>query len=748
MSRSRQSKSGSKPAKKRPNKQNSSISGNKKGKKERRIREEMTGTVIMSREGYAFISVEGREDDIFVPARKMHRALNGDTVLVSVLSHPANDKKAEGEVIKIIERSKRPHIGILQVVGSIAWVITGSKNMPYDIRIEAGQFNPDDNGKKVAVIVKDWTDDDPVGEITAVLGAPGENNTEMHAILTEFGLPYEFAPEIEAEAAKISGRITKKEISQRRDYRDVCTFTIDPKDAKDFDDAVSLMQLPDGNWEVGVHIADVTHFVKPGSLIDKEAYERGTSVYLVDRTVPMLPEKLSNKLCSLRPDETKLTFSAIFKMDDKANVLSSWFGRTVIKSDYRFDYDGAQAIIKGEDGPYKEQMLKLWELASQLRKRRFDAGAISFERPEMKIEVDRKGRPINIVQKVTFEANWLIEEFMLLANKKVAEEVSLKLGLKDPTFVYRIHEQPDIDKVGNLRSFIHHFGYTMGRTDNPKELAKELNTLLGEVKGKPEAGAIEILALRTMARARYSTDNVGHYGLGFDYYTHFTSPIRRYPDMMVHRLLAHYLEKGKPEKKSVYEDKCKYASQREQLATEAERASIKYKMVEYMQDKVGNIYEGTISGVTEWGIFVELDETKVEGMVSLRDIRDDYFEFNEEEYCVRSRSTGRTYRLGDRVKIRVSKANLEQKLLDYELIIEDQGNHPEALPSGTGNHEKPTGKARKAGSKTAKEKDEVKKKAKSAKGKEKPEKTKEKKEKKIPDFLAGLKIKKSRKKKK
>lgn len=672
MSRSGKRRSGSKSGKRTGKRSDKGKTVSSKNKKSGRIRELAVGKVGMTREGYAFISVEGRDEDIFVPARKTRHALNGDTVRVSFLNDPKQPKKAEGEVVEILERSARPHIGILQMSGGRAWVIMEARNMPYDISVPADKVNPADNGKKVAVRITGWPDneDEPQGIITDVLGLPGENNTEMHAILTEFGLPYRFDDKVEAEAAKISSRITKKEIASRRDYRQYCTFTIDPKDAKDFDDAVSIRKLENGNWEVGVHIADVTHYVKPDSLVEKEASERGTSVYLVDRTVPMLPEKLSNKLCSLRPDEDKLTFSAIFEMDGKAHVINRWFGRTVIRSDYRFDYDSAQEIIKGGEGPLKDEMLQLWDLASQMRKRRFDAGAISFERPEMKIEVDKKGKPIRIVRKVSFEANWLIEEFMLLANREVAEEVSRRMGMKKPTFVYRIHDEPDLEKVANLRNFIHHFGYSMGPTENAKSLAYELNGLLKKVKDKPEASAIEIIALRTMARAEYSVDNVGHYGLGFDYYTHFTSPIRRYPDMMVHRLLAHYLEKKQSVKKDFYEKKCKYSSEREQLATEAERASIKYKMVEFMLDKLGNIYDGTVSGVTEWGIYVEIDDTKVEGMVALRDIKEDYFVFNEEEYCVTGKESGIRFTLGDRVKIKVIKADLTQKQLDYQLVID------------------------------------------------------------------------------
>ncbi|GAB1473654.1 hypothetical protein MASR2M69_10950 [Bacteroidota bacterium] len=502
----------------------------------------------------------------------------------------------------------------------------------------------------------------------------------MHAILTEFGLPYKFDPKVEREAEKIPEEITREEINSRRDFRNITTFTIDPYDAKDFDDALSIKAISPGNWEIGVHIADVTHYVKPGTLLDKEALDRGTSVYLVDRTVPMLPEKLSNRLCSLRPNEEKLCFSAVFEMDEKARVHKKWFGRTVIKSDYRFSYEEAQEVIENSKGPLLNEILKLHELAGELREERFRRGAISFERPEMKVEVDKEGKPINIVQKISKDSNWLIEEFMLLANREVATLIGQKEGgKKGKTFVYRIHEEPNLDKIETFRSFINHLGYTMRPTKSPRELSGEINNLLAKAKGKPEEGAIEIMALRSMARARYSTDNMGHYGLAFDYYTHFTSPIRRYPDMMVHRMLAHYLDKGKSLDKTSYEDKCKHSSEREQLATEAERASIKYKMVEFMQDKIGNIYEGTISGITEWGMYVELDGNKVEGMVALRDIKEDYFIFEEESFSLTGKRSGQKFVLGFPVKVKVVKANLEQKQLDYALVWDDEWskNSPE-----------------------------------------------------------------------
>ena len=643
-----------------------------RGGESRGKREESVGKVSMTREGYAFIIRDGVEDDVFIPASRMRGALHGDTVKISILSKKSGSRRKEGEVIEIIERTKRPFTGILQIVGEEAWVICENKYMPHDIRILKGGYRADDHGKKVAVMVDEWprSSDEPIGHIIDVLGVPGENNTEMHAILTEFGLPYKFDPSVEKEAEKINERIDQREIDARKDFRGVTTFTIDPADAKDFDDALSLRKLPNGNWEVGVHIADVTHYVRPGTLVDKEAQERATSIYLVDRTVPMLPEKLSNKLCSLRPDEEKLCFSAVFELTEKGKIAGRWFGRTVIESDYRFSYEEAQQIIETKEGPLKDEMLKLHSLAFMLREERFRSGAISFERPEMKVEVDENGKPVRVYQKISMDSNWLIEEFMLLANREVAYFIGAK-GKEAKTFVYRIHEEPNMEKITLFRTFVKHFGYEMKPTKNARELSTELNKLLGSVKDKPEEGAIEIMALRSMARARYSTDNMGHYGLAFDYYTHFTSPIRRYPDMMVHRLLALYLDKGRSQDKKYYEERCKYSSEREQLATDAERSSIKYKMVEFMQDKVGMTFEGNVSGITEWGMFVEIAETKVEGLVALRDIKEDYLQFNEESMSLYGKRSGKRFILGDSVKIKVEKANLEQKQLDFSLVWED-----------------------------------------------------------------------------
>jgi ribonuclease R len=682
--------------KKKNSKKKDTVKKNLRGKvaarfsvKERRSKsaEELKGVVSLTRDGVGFVTVEGQEDDIFVKPGKLRGALNGDTVKVVVSKHKSGLRR-EGEVVYIVERSPKPHIGVLIVRGRQVWAIVESARMPYDIRIplEDGEELPTiggkkaANGMKVAVLVTDWPrkSAEPLGKIVDVLGMPGENNTEMHAILAEYCLPYRFEPEVEKAAQKIPEKITAAEIARRKDYRKITTFTIDPSDAKDFDDALSFIKLPDGNYEVGVHIADVTHYVKPGGEVDKEAYNRATSVYLVDRTIPMLPENLSNKLCSLRPGEDKLCFSAIFEMDAKANVKEVWFGRTVINSDERFDYEQVQAMIEGGDGPLKEEILILNDMAQILRKKRFDKGAINFERPEMKVEIDDAGRPVNVYQKISKESNFLIEEFMLLANRSVAEFVAKKAGYKNPTMVYRIHESPNADKLGGLGAFARNFGYKMGSIETAKLASKSLNALLNEVKGKPEANAIEMLALRAMARACYSTDNVGHYGLAFPFYTHFTSPIRRYPDMMVHRLLSQYLEAfnsgHKLEKmpdKATYETWCQYCSAREQVATDAERASIKYKLTEFMQDKIGQEFDGTVSGVTEWGLYVEIEPSKVEGMVSLKAIKEDYFVFDEEKYRVVGRHSGKTFTLGDKVRVRVLRASMEQKQIDYELILDD-----------------------------------------------------------------------------
>ena len=661
-----------------PRKKNQSREGKNRPTKKggaKQPKAEITGKVMMTREGYAFIATEVVNSDIFIPARKLRGALHGDLVRVVYSERKTGGSRREGEVIEIVERSKRPYIGVLQIVGDQAWVITEGKNMPYDIRVEIQESDKVHNGFKVAAMVDDWPrrSDEPIGHLIDVLGMPGDNNTEMHAILTEFGLPYKFDPKVEREAEQIPDEITAQDIKERRDFRGVTTFTIDPTDAKDFDDALSLKELSPGNWEVGVHIADVTHYVRPGTTLDKEALDRGTSVYLVDRTVPMLPEKLSNRLCSLRPREEKLCFSAVFEMDEKSRVHKRWFGRTIIKSDYRFDYEQAQDIIETQKGPLVNEMLKLHQLAKQLREERFRKGAISFERPEMKVEVDKDGKPTNIIQKISKDSNWLIEEFMLLANRAVAKFVFLSqnkdLRKKGSQSVYRIHPKPDPERIQTLATFLKAMGFDLKNKDGVVT-SKDLNALLKEAKGTPNEELINTATIRSMAKATYSTKNIGHFSLAFAYYTHFTSPIRRYPDVLVHRFLERELKGGKIEKDEYqkFESICLASSELEKKASDAERASIKYKQVEYMTEHVGEEFNGSITGVTEWGIYIEDKETKCEGMVKLRDLDDDYYVLDEKNYTVKGEKSGRKFTLGDSVRFKVVSADMEKRVLDYKLV--------------------------------------------------------------------------------
>ena len=621
------------------------------------------------------------DEQIFVAERNSMHALNGDKVRV-VVSAARKGQEPEAQVIEIVEAKDQQFVGTLKIEKNYAALVTDSKFLAADIVLPRGRLKGGKNGDKAVARIVQWRDDEmnPRGEIIDILGAKGENNTEMHAILAEFGLPYKYPENVEKAAEKIQEGITKEEVAKREDFRNVTTFTIDPRDAKDFDDALSIRRLGNGNWEVGVHIADVTHYVHPNTIIDKEAQKRATSVYLVDRTIPMLPERLSNGLCSLRPNEEKLTFSAIFEMDHKANVVNSRIGRTVIKSDRRFTYEEAQTIIETGEGEYAEELAVLNTLAKERRRRRYQEGALEFDRAEVRFEIDETGKPISVYFKESKDANKLIEEFMLLANLTVAESIGkVPKGKKAKTFVYRVHDNPDPDKLSNLALIATRFGYKLNTDGSSRQVNQSVNRLLRDVKGKGEENMLSILAIRSMAKASYSTDNVGHYGLNMPYYTHFTSPIRRYPDMMVHRLLARYAEGGRSVDKVKTEEECRHDSDMEVLASNAERASIRYKQVEFMRDRLGEIYEGVISGVTEWGFYVELDENMCEGLVPIRDLADDYYDLDEKNYCLIGRRHGVRYTLGDRVKVQVARADLERKQLDFALI-DDKGNPNKPLP--------------------------------------------------------------------
>ena len=632
------------------------------------------GIVDMVASGAAYVRVEELESDIYVNQRNVNYALEGDRVEV-VLQRQAlrAGDNPEGAITKVLERSNKQYVGVAEVSRAAIFVRPDARKLPMDIFFTRKDYPQVKDGDKVVFRISDWHEGmrSPRGVIVDVLGQVGDNDTEMHAILAEYDLPYRFEPEIDEAAQAIDGVITERDYAERRDFRDITTFTIDPADAKDFDDALSIRKVEDGVWEVGVHIADVTHYIRPETVLDCEARDRGTSVYLVDRTVPMLPERLCNELCSLRPNEEKLCFSAVFKLNENAEVIEEWFGRTVIYSDRRFTYAEAQARIETGVGDYAEEVNVLNRLAQIMRQRRFKNGAISFERDEFKFILDEKGKPLGVYTKEQKESNQLIEEFMLLANQKVAEYCTYRMvnGKKVArTMIYRVHDEPNEEKLSRFRDFVLRFGYQF-RASKGRAVAKAINKLVGEIRGRAEANAISTLAVRSMSKALYTTDNIGHYGLAFKSYTHFTSPIRRYPDMMVHRLLARYLAEGKSADKAKIEAQCVYSTEREIVASEAERASIKYKMVEFMQDKIGQVFKGHVSGMSEWGIYVELNDTHIEGMAFLRDIEGDYYSYDEARFEVVGRATGRRIAFGDEVWIRVKGVDMRRRTIDFELIV-------------------------------------------------------------------------------
>jgi len=661
----------------------------KKLKKENKIRETSRGkyqiiekklyigVIDMTNNGSGFAIVDGLEKDIFIPNHRLNKALHGDLVEVEIVKQKPG-KRPEGEVLRIIERAKKHFTGIVQMYGNYAFIDPDDIKMYKEIFVSKENLNGAKDGEKVVVEIYDWPQKlgSPLGKVVKILGQPGDHEVEIHAILDEYDLPYEFEPEVEQEANKLPTEITEAEIKRRRDMRGITTFTIDPVDAKDFDDALSIRKLQNGRYEIGVHIADVSHYVKSGTILDDEAYNRATSVYLVDRVVPMLPEVLSNGLCSLRPNEDKLTFSAVFEMDESGKIYKEWYGRTITHSDRRFTYEEAQEIIEGAEGDFKEEILLLDKIAKQLRQKRFKHGALSFDRIEVRFKVDEKGNPVEVYFKESKDANKLIEEFMLLANRKVAEFVTLKIKPKEKTFVYRVHDDPAPEKLQDLNEIVQKFGYKLDLKSR-KSIIKSINNLLEEIQDKPEKNMLETLTIRSMSKAVYTTDNRGHYGLAFDYYTHFTSPIRRYPDVMVHRLLQDYLDKKIAHNKEEYEKKCIHSTNMEIQAASAERDSIKYMQAKYIEQFKDVAFEGVITGVTEWGIYVELTANKVEGLVRRREMRDDYYYYDEDEYAMIGEITGKKYRLGDVVTVQVKSTNPLKKQIDFEMIYdsdEDKDN--------------------------------------------------------------------------
>ena len=642
-----------------------------------------TGILDLSAKGSGYVISDEFDEDVFIPTNKINRALNGDEVEFYVYNRRKRGK-FEGEITNVVKRAKSEYVGVIQIHKNYAFVVPDSNKMYKDIFVPIDKILDASNGDKVLASLEDWPEkaDSPYGKVLQVLGKPGEHNTEIHSILAEYGLPYEFPHQVEEFANKINTSITKEEIAKRRDMRKTLTFTIDPKDAKDFDDALSFKVLDNGLYEIGIHIADVSHYLQEGTILDDEAYNRATSVYLVDRVVPMLPEVLSNKACSLRPHEEKYTFSAVFQINDKAEVKNQWFGRTVTYSDARFAYEEAQAVIESKtneipkevsltgnayktDQAIEDAILKMNELAIIMRRQRMKDGAISFDKVEVKFDLDDNTNPVGVFFKTSKDANKLIEEFMLLANKKVAEFVGKQSPKK--TFVYRVHDEPDSSKLTALQGVVARFGYKLNFKDR-KTTTASLNELLQSVVGKKEQNLVDTLTIRSMSKAEYTTHNIGHYGLAFDYYSHFTSPIRRYPDVMAHRLLQQYLDGGKSANKDVFEERCFHSSNMENLATKAERDSIKYMQIKYMEDHKNEDFIGVISGVTDWGIYVEIIYNKCEGMVSIRDMKDDHYQFDQEQYAVIGKNNKIMYQLGDEVVVRVKNADLVKKHLDFNLV--------------------------------------------------------------------------------